>query len=127
MRNVIRVTAAVMVLSMVVLGQQKNPPAQQVQKTTPGEKITQPATTPQEPPSPAPEERATESRRERSETPAAKPGEGEGDEAKKDIRFDMRELAPIVTKHQITVDGKVLRYTATAGRMPIKEADGTIA
>jgi hypothetical protein len=120
MKNLIRVGVAVVMLSVLGLGQQKNPPASQVQKTTPGEKITQPATTPQEPPTPAPEERATEPRRDRSETPAAKPGEGEGDEVKKDIRFDMREVAPIVTKHQIAVDGKVLRYTATAGRLPIK-------
>ena len=122
------VAALVVVLSIVGMGQQRTPPASQVQKSTPGEKITQPTATQQEPQTPTmPEERATEPRRERTETTAARPGEGEADEAKKDIRFDMREVAPVVTKHQITVDGKVLRYTATAGRLPIKEADGTIA
>ena len=31
--------------------------------------------------------------------------------------------APIVTHHSITVDGKVINYTATAGYMPIKDKD----
>ncbi len=35
------------------------------------------------------------------------------------------EEKPIVTKHQITVDGKALRYTVTAGLMPIKNDQGT--
>src|ERR1700733_328714 len=40
--------------------------------------------------------------------------------------FDMTEVTPVVTHHQITVDGKLLKYTATAGRLPIKRADGKI-
>jgi carboxypeptidase C (cathepsin A) len=32
----------------------------------------------------------------------------------------------MVTHHQITVDGKLLRYTATTGRLPIKRGDGKI-
>jgi carboxypeptidase C (cathepsin A) len=38
----------------------------------------------------------------------------------------MTEVAPVVTHHQITVDGKALKYTATAGRLPIKRGDGRI-
>ena len=38
----------------------------------------------------------------------------------------MTEVAPIVTHHQITVNGKLLHYTATAGRLPIKSDDGKI-
>ena len=50
-----------------------------------------------------------------------------GDKAKdKEEHFDMTEVAPIVTHHQITVNGKLLHYTATAGRLPIKRADGKI-
>src|SRR5204862_7757077 len=33
---------------------------------------------------------------------------------------------PSVTHHQITVNGRILRYTATAGRLPIKRDDGKI-
>ena len=38
----------------------------------------------------------------------------------------MTEVAPVVTHHQISVNGKTLRYTATAGRLPIKRGDGKI-
>jgi carboxypeptidase C (cathepsin A) len=34
------------------------------------------------------------------------------------------EDPPVVTKHQIKVDGKTLNYTATAGMMPIKNREG---
>src|SRR5262249_51519123 len=51
------------------------------------------------------------------------PGDRERD---KEERFDMTEVPPVVTHHQITVDGKALQYTATAGRLPIKRADGKI-
>jgi carboxypeptidase C (cathepsin A) len=44
----------------------------------------------------------------------------------KEEHFDMTEAAPVQTHHQITVDGKLLKYTATAGRLPIKRGDGRI-
>jgi carboxypeptidase C (cathepsin A) len=42
------------------------------------------------------------------------------------LRWDMAEVPPVQTQHQITADGKSLRYTATAGRLPIKDAAGKI-
>ena len=47
-------------------------------------------------------------------------------ERDKEEHYDMTEVPPVVTHHQITVDGKTLKYTATAGRLPIKRADGKI-
>ena len=44
----------------------------------------------------------------------------------KEEHFDMTEVPPVATHHQITVDGKLLKYTATAGRLPIKRGDGKI-
>ncbi len=44
----------------------------------------------------------------------------------KEQHYDMAEIAPVVTHHQITVDGKVLKYTATTGRLPVKRDDGKI-
>ena len=41
-------------------------------------------------------------------------------------RFDMTETAAVVTRHKITVDRNVLKYTATVGRLPIKRSDGQI-
>jgi carboxypeptidase C (cathepsin A) len=50
-----------------------------------------------------------------------------GDKEKdKEEHYDMTEVAPVVTHHQITVNGKLLKYTATAGRLPIKRPDGKI-
>jgi carboxypeptidase C (cathepsin A) len=75
----------------------------------------------QSPPAKSPE---TPSATEEQKPEAAKES---GDKAKdKEEHFDMTEVAPIVTHHQITVNGKLLHYTATAGRLPIKRADGKI-
>jgi len=41
------------------------------------------------------------------------------------FHFDMKETAPSVTHHQMTVNGRTLHYTATAGRLPIKNGEGT--
>jgi carboxypeptidase C (cathepsin A) len=64
-------------------------------------------------------------------TPEQKPAirEASGDKDKdkdKEEHFDMTEVPPAVTHHQMMVDGKALRYTATAGRLPIKRGDGKI-
>ena len=47
-------------------------------------------------------------------------------EKDKEEHYDMTETAPVVTHHQITVEGKLLKYAATAGRLPIKRGDGKI-
>jgi len=46
--------------------------------------------------------------------------------AEKEERYDVTEMPPVATHHQITVDGKLLKYTATAGRLPVKRDDGKI-
>ncbi|HTS36211.1 MAG TPA: hypothetical protein VMH04_11090 [Candidatus Solibacter sp.] len=54
------------------------------------------------------------------------PGEARDKEKDKEEHYDMTEQPPVVTHHQITVDGKALKYTATVGRLPIKRGDGKI-
>ncbi len=49
-----------------------------------------------------------------------KPGTGDKEE------YDVSDVAPVITHHQMTVDGKLLKYTATTGRLPIKRGDGKI-
>jgi carboxypeptidase C (cathepsin A) len=44
----------------------------------------------------------------------------------KEEHYEMTEAPPVATHHQITVDGKLLKYTAAAGRLPIKRGDGRI-
>ena len=61
--------------------------------------------------------------------PRPTPHEGPSDKDKekdKEEHFDMAEISPVITHHQVTVDGKLLKYSATAGRLPIKRGDGKI-
>ncbi len=58
---------------------------------------------------------------EEQKPPAPKPGTDKDKE-----EFDVAEVPPIVTRHQLTLDGKLLKYTATTGRLPIKRGDGKI-
>ena len=80
---------------------------------------TPPAAAEAKPQEPA---RAPENKPEPGKEPA---GEKSNDKDKEE-RYDMTEIPPIVTHHQVTVDGKALRYTATTGRLPIKRGDGRI-
>jgi carboxypeptidase C (cathepsin A) len=43
-------------------------------------------------------------------------------EAKREVR-EVPEAPPVVTHHEVRVGGKTLRYTATAGMMPLKNGD----
>ena len=53
------------------------------------------------------------------------PPKGETTEgAEKEEHYDVTEVPPVITHHQITLSGKILSYTATAGRLPIKRDDG---
>jgi carboxypeptidase C (cathepsin A) len=97
------------------LAQQAAPPKPQTQKKQPAAQAsTEPAENTANKPETSSEQR-----------PAAPPAFSDKDRDKEE-HFDMTEVAPAATHHQITVDGKVLKYTATAGRLPIKRGDGKI-
>ncbi len=116
--------ALIMCAALTAAAQQKQPPQTRVQKTTPTP--TQPAVQPPPAPEPTrPEEqpptrRATE---EREREPQAEEAESR---QMRQLRWDMREVPPVVTHHDIRVNGEALRYTATAGRLPIKDPTGKI-
>ncbi len=58
---------------------------------------------------------------------SAKPGEPKVDANEatdKEEHYDVAEVPPVITRHQITLNGKTLNYTATTGRLPIKRGDG---
>jgi carboxypeptidase C (cathepsin A) len=63
---------------------------------------------------------------EASSEPKPAPQASSDKEKDKEEHYDMTEVPPVATHHQITVDGKLLKYTATAGRLPIKRGDGKI-
>lgn len=44
----------------------------------------------------------------------------------KEEHYDVSEVPPVVTHHQISLNGKILSYTATTGRLPLKRGDGRI-
>ncbi len=72
-------------------------------------------------PSPAaPENKTTESK------PAEQPKPDSAEVPDKDEHYDVSEVPPVITHHSITVNGKALSYTATAGRLPLKRGDGKI-
>src|SRR5208337_2350503 len=87
-----------------------------------------PGTSPQ-PPAEAPqhEEHARTTPTPPSPTPSqlepAQAG-GAAGEGSRPMHFDMAEVPPQVTHHEIRVEGKALHYTATSGRLPIKDAEG---
>jgi carboxypeptidase C (cathepsin A) len=61
----------------------------------------------------------------------SKPGEqakadSEVTDKDKEEHYDVSEVPPVVTHHQLAVNGKTLSYTATTGRLPIKREDGKI-
>jgi carboxypeptidase C (cathepsin A) len=68
-------------------------------------------------------EKASEANPPTEEPKAASPKPGT-DKDKEE--YDVAEVAPMVTHHQVTVGGKLLKYTATTGRLPIKRGDGKI-
>ncbi len=115
-----------LLFTLAAAAQQKNPPAPRVEKTTPAQTPERTAR-PETPPPTTPEElpREPQTRREETARPTT-PEAGGTTPPTPPLRWDMREVPPIATHHQITVGGKVLRYTATAGRLPIKDPTGNI-
>jgi carboxypeptidase C (cathepsin A) len=71
---------------------------------------------------------ATPDRSAESAKPAEppRPDAGEVTDKDKEEHYDVSEVAPIITHHQIALNGKTITYTATTGRLPIKREDGKV-
>ena len=117
MRVLIVTFALLCALVAGALAQQANSSTDEVKgKKT---KNTEPAARNQEK---KPAEKTPEANPAEEQKPAApKPGTDKDKE-----EFDVSEVPPVVTHHQIALDGKVLKYTATTGRLPLKRGDGKI-
>lgn len=108
--------------------------AQETKQSAPPKKQpVAPAKAPRKPPTnveQAPVEQSKQAAKtEEQAAPAAKPEEkpeAPGEKAAHNVKYDMTEVPPVVTHHQITLGGRLLHYTATAGRMPIKNEEGKI-
>src|SRR5215469_8843662 len=116
-------TALLVLASFSSFGQQSNPPQQRTQRTPPPN--TPAAQTQTEQPPQTQEPRRTEQNPATTPpTPAQRtpePSEGTEGQQLRAMHFDMAEVPPVVTHHTIRVGGRELHYTATAGRMPIKD------
>jgi carboxypeptidase C (cathepsin A) len=114
MKFICQTPVAVVILLGISLAQQPDSSKPQTAKkpaaVQSGEKPAEAAAKPESPAEEKPAPRETAADREKD----------------KEERYDMTEVSPVVTHHQITVDGKPLKYTATAGRLPIKRGDGKI-
>lgn len=106
---------SVFILTVGLLAQQAKPPKSRVKKTNPTPEATPQESSPAAVPQPSAQPAAP-----------AKPGPAEGSKESKELHFDVAEVPPVVTHQQATINGRVLRYTATAGRLPIKREDGKI-
>jgi len=121
MKRVFPMFAAVLILFFVYfcttcLAQQSDSRKAQISKKHAAQSSEKPAESAK--PEAAPEQKPT---------PRESSGDRDKDRDKdKEEHYDMAEVPPAVTHHQITVDGKLLKYTATAGRLPIKRGDGKI-
>ena len=117
-------------ISCSVFGQQSNPPQQRVQRTPPPNTPATQTPTEQPPQTQEPRTaRTSEQAQPAPQTPAQRtpePSEGAEGQQIRPMHFDMTEVPPVQTHHSIRVGGRELRYTATAGRMPIKDAEGKI-
>ena len=117
MRSFFRAFATACVSLTLCFGQQASSPKPQNQK----KQAATPA--PAEATETTPKPETPEQRPAMSQTNSDRDKDKDKD---KEEHFDMTEVPPVVTHHQITVDGKLLKYTATAGRLPIKRGDGKI-
>lgn len=125
MRNALCHLVLAVLACALLCAQEKNPPVTTQKKPTAQSKTApKPATTPGEQP---PVEQSKEASK--TEQQASKPEEQSKTESgekspTQNVKYDMTEVAPVVTHHQITIGGRLIRYTATAGRMPIKNEEG---
>jgi carboxypeptidase C (cathepsin A) len=126
MRSPFLALATACVLSAACLAQQTNSQQTSSQQTSSPKSQSQKKQAAQASTEPA---ENTATKPEASSEPKAPAPQAFSDRDKekdKDEHFDMTEVPPVATHHQITVDGKLLKYTATAGRLPIKRGDGKI-
>src|SRR5882762_11510066 len=116
MKRFLAVTLGLIFCLLPALGQQNSdsPKKSDKEQKTQKEEKQPAAQKPAETPAVAPEQKSE----------AAK--DSDDKDKDKEPHFDVSEVAPVVTHHQITVNGSVLKYTATAGRLPLKRADGKI-
>lgn len=117
-----------LLLAFPALAQPRSTPAPAPQAppapATPTERTDEPQPTPRSRQLEAQQQQPAEPRERAEQAPQQQRGGG-GGATNTSFKFDMKETSPSVTHHTVTVNGRALRYTATAGRLPIKNGEGT--
>jgi carboxypeptidase C (cathepsin A) len=128
MRKLVLIPAVL--ISLLAFGQQANPPRQRAERTTPPNTPTTQNPTEQPPQTQEPRTARTPQEQPPATTPSTpartEPAEGGEGQQLRLMHFDVTEVPPVQTHHSIRVGGRELRYTATTGRLPIKDAEGKI-
>src|ERR1700694_1585811 len=124
MRILVVVLFAVMTISSAVAQQNQS------QNTTPesAKQVTSRKDKDKKQPTPASTvtpDKATETGKP-AEPPKAESSEAADKDRDKEEHYDVAEVPPVITHHQVALNGKTLSYTATTGRLPIKRGDGKI-
>ncbi len=122
MRSYFLVVALIAAFALTAAAQQEQTqkPPEKTKKTTTAAKTTQQPPPKTEEPLKPPEMKEQE----HPAMPTTDESATAGDIMK--LKWDMAEVPPVQTHHQVTVQGKTLHYTATAGRLPIKDPTGKI-
>ena len=124
MRQALRYLFVSLLACALLPAQEKNPPTTSDKKPAPQAKTSAKPTTP--PTEQAPAQQSKEaSKAEQQTSKPEEQGPGEKGPAP-NVKYDMTEVAPVVTHHQVSIGGRLIHYTATAGRMPIKNEEGKI-
>jgi carboxypeptidase C (cathepsin A) len=127
MKVIARLLCLLSLVALPLFAQQSNPPRERTQRTAPPTSTTppsnaQPAT--EQPPQTRPEStESMQAERRTEQRPSAEPA-GDGAAGSRSFKFEMGEKPPVVTHHTTTIGGRSISYTATTGRLPIKDAEG---
>jgi len=121
MKSALQVLMLATFVSLISYGQEKTPPPSRAEKTS-STSASNPQTAGEQPLPTAQRAQQPES----STLPRTQEATSGDRPSLPPMHFDMTEASPVQTHHEIHLNGKVLHYTATAGRLPIKDAEGKI-
>jgi carboxypeptidase C (cathepsin A) len=124
MKGTVRLLILLLAFTISAVAQQKNPTREHAPKPAPAPATEQAATEQAAAPKPAEAAEPTRAERRTEERPAAATPEAAGEAGGRSFHFEMAERSPIQTHHVGTIGGRTLHYTATTGRLPIKDAEG---
>ena len=116
------------ILAAGAVAQQPESPRERARNPNPSSEQTATEAPPQTPAPQAPsrEPQPQEAQHREATAPPSSEAEHAGGGSTANYHWDMKEVAPVQTHHTITINGRTLRYTATAGRLPIKDPTGKI-